>query len=177
MPKLAFGVRTMKVIIVLSFVLLLNASSVLAQSQNSSKNSGTGVTLSIKIDGSWQQGNQQKLLTLVLRNESRNQIKTKDTGRTERDYTVELKDSKGEIVSYSEKGERIIKGLKEASVIYVPIKSGEEIVLSLNLAELYSLDDNETYRVSVFKSVYIQSNKTYQKVRSNEIKTRKSSKN
>lgn len=144
-------------------------------SQNTSavsvSKSQNDVQLSIQMDETWEASRQQKLLNLTLKNKSQSLIKVKETGESERDYAVELRDDKGDLVTFSEKGKRKTNRYRpELSVVYVKVNQGEEIVRKIDLLKLYALENGASYTVSVSKSIYIDATKKYQKIESNTIK-------
>lgn len=131
----------------------------------------TDLEISIKSDDNWKQSDQQKLVNLTLKNETQNQIIIKEVGNeSETNYIVEVKNSKGGIVSFSDEGKSLTKHRRnEFSVTYVKVKTGEEVKRVINLAKLYKLINGQTYSITVKKSVYVEVGKCYQTIASNTI--------
>ena len=159
----------MKTILSLLFLILTVCGTAAAQA-NSSKSFNSDLSFIIKISNNWKLS-KQKLLTLKLRNNSQSRVIVKEAdGGTERNYTVELKNSNDEIIPLSSEGRRLTNRKSTISVIYARIAKDEEITRTLDLTKLYSLKDDEHYTILVTTYVYIEAEKKYRKIKSNTIK-------
>lgn len=131
------------------------------------------IQFSIQTEGNWSGSERQRLLSLTIKNNCQGRIIIKEVGdESERNYQVELRNSKGEIVPLSDAGKSLTSRRQpEVSVIYVRLKPGEEITRTLDLSKLYSLQDDEKYTITVTKSVYIEADEKYLKLQSNVIES------
>lgn len=146
-------------------VLTLTVCGTSTAQADASKSLNSDLIFSIKVNDNWK-SNKQNLLTLTLRNNRQGRVIVKEyVGEIERNYTVELKNLKGEIVPLTANGQRLVKRVKnELAVIYARLATSDEITRTLDLAKLYSLKEGEKYTITVTKSVYIEAENKYRHI-------------
>jgi hypothetical protein len=125
----------------------------------------------IKADGDWKGMETPKPLTLTLKNNGTERVMIKELREVERNYTVEVTDSRGKTIALTAEGKRLTTPLRvEMGVKYARIKPGQLITRTLNLSKLYSLKEGKKYTIKVTVWAYVESERAYQKLNSNIIK-------
>ncbi len=163
----------MKTITKLLVFFLIVCGHTLSQT-GSYKSLNLEIEFSINIDENSKLSN-KKLITLTLKNNSKKRVIVKEVGNeTERNYIVEVKNSKGEIVSMSEEGKRLTKPLRiEMAVVYARLEPKEEITRSIDLSKLFTFNRNERYKIVLKKSVYVEAESNNRILESNLIELKK----
>lgn len=152
------------------FILIIGIYSNAYSQSDSNKSLNSELQFSIKFNKNLKKIS-EITVALTIKNNSKSRVVVKEVSQeNEQNYTVELRNSKGEMVPFSAEGQRLIEPSKvEVSVIFVRIAPGEEITRIINLSRLFSFKKNEKYKVIVKKSVYIEASKSYRKLVSNPL--------
>lgn len=162
--------RAMRATIFLLVILVGTLGSAYSQSATN-KSIISGVKFSIRSNGKTKgQGNRTVVLT--IRNNGKSQVVVKELNQdNEKNYSVEVRNSKGQLLALSPDGKRLTeRSTVEISVIFARIAPGEEITRTIDLSKLYSFEKNETYKVTITKSVYFAASKSYHTLQSNALK-------